>query len=189
MEWLGGEWRRTGGEIPLIFTGVKMKMKYKITKKITEKRIKEILEIKKTQGLTAENIIQEARNPKSSLHDLFEWDNTKAGHEYRLHQARVFINEIKIEIGDKELFAFENVEVRSISGDSEETAERQYKTMSEIISNEELRTQILNRAYQQLIFWKTQYKAYEELTPVVVAIDKVGKKIETKKQKIKVRAR
>lgn len=38
--------------------------------------------------LTAEGVVDEARSEDSPLHSHFEWDDEKAGHEYRLIQAR-----------------------------------------------------------------------------------------------------
>lgn len=41
--------------------------------------------------LTAEALIQAARPPGHPLHNYFEWDDSKAGHQWRLHQARQLI--------------------------------------------------------------------------------------------------
>ena len=38
-----------------------------------------------------EEFLAEATNPAHDAHDYFEWDDNKAGHEYRLWQARQFI--------------------------------------------------------------------------------------------------
>lgn len=149
-------------------------MKYKINKRITAERLDEILRIKDTRGLTAENLVEVARNPRNPLHEIFEWNNTKAGHEFRLYQARVLINEVKIEVGDKEVFAFESV---SLSVGKPNKEDRVYKGFEEIIANEDLKKQILSRALQSLIYWKAQYHSYKELTPIFQAIDKVQTKI------------
>lgn len=41
--------------------------------------------------LTPDVVVREARNPKSDLHDQFEWNDKKAGHQWRLEQARRLI--------------------------------------------------------------------------------------------------
>lgn len=45
--------------------------------------------------LSAEIIIDDARNSNSPLHDLFDWNDSNAAHQYRLYQAsrviRVFV--------------------------------------------------------------------------------------------------
>jgi len=148
-------------------------MEYKTTQKITKERIKEALRIKKEKGLTAETIVEEAKNKKSCLHDLFVWDDTKAAHQWRLQQARVFINEIKILVDSKEYYAFENISI-NVNEDSQETM-REYKSKTEIMNNEEWRKQIANSAYAQLIYWKNKYEQYNfaEFESVMKAIDSV----------------
>jgi hypothetical protein len=48
--------------------------------------------------LTSEMVLNEAKNKKSSLNKCFEWDDSRAGHLYRLIQARTLIRSVKIEI-------------------------------------------------------------------------------------------
>lgn len=51
----------------------------------------------KNEGkLTARNVVSEARAAKSPLHPVFEWDNKKAGTEYRLNQARTLIRAVRV---------------------------------------------------------------------------------------------
>lgn len=42
-------------------------------------------------GLRPSEVVESARPATSPLHDQFEWNNSKAGHEYRLMQARQLI--------------------------------------------------------------------------------------------------
>ena len=48
--------------------------------------------------LTAEAVVSAAAAPKHPLHDFFEWDDTAAGHEWRLHQARMLIAQVRVVI-------------------------------------------------------------------------------------------
>jgi len=48
--------------------------------------------------LSAGIIVSTAKNKNSVLHQLFEWDDTKAAEKYRLHQARILLNNIKINV-------------------------------------------------------------------------------------------
>lgn len=43
------------------------------------------------QGLRPSEVVESAKRKASPLHGEFEWDNTKAGHEFRLMQARKLI--------------------------------------------------------------------------------------------------
>lgn len=48
-------------------------------------------------SLTPELVIKEARNAKSPLHDEFVWDNSRAGHLYRIQQARGLLRIYKVQ--------------------------------------------------------------------------------------------
>lgn len=51
---------------------------------------------KNKDRLEAAKVVEAAKSPSSPLHSRFEWDNTKAGHEYRLAQARKLIRVFEI---------------------------------------------------------------------------------------------
>jgi hypothetical protein len=59
-------------------------------------------ELKKLQNLygqiTPELIVKEAEKNKSILHNIFEWDDAKAGYNYRLQQARILLNNIQVTV-------------------------------------------------------------------------------------------
>lgn len=66
----------------------------------TEKIRAEITGIYKKNGsVTPEAVLEKARGENTALHSAFEWDNEKAGHLYRLVQARTLIRRIGIEEG------------------------------------------------------------------------------------------
>ncbi len=44
------------------------------------------------EELTASGVLAEAENKSSPFHELFEWDDSKAAHEYRLIQAQIIID-------------------------------------------------------------------------------------------------
>jgi hypothetical protein len=48
--------------------------------------------------LSPDAVLKDARNPKSPLHDEFEWDDSAAAHQYRVDQARALIARVKVEI-------------------------------------------------------------------------------------------
>lgn len=43
---------------------------------------------------TAEEVLSEAKKKGSPLHEAFEWNDTKAGHQHRLQQARQMLRSI-----------------------------------------------------------------------------------------------
>ena len=67
--------------------------------------------------LTAEGVVKEAKKKRSPLHGQFEWDDTKAGHKYRLVQARTLIRSVKIEVnGERQKLIHVPVEVGTREG-------------------------------------------------------------------------
>jgi hypothetical protein len=54
---------------------------------------------KKFSGrLTPEAVVEDASNENSPLHELFEWDDSVAAHQFRLHQARMVITSVEVEV-------------------------------------------------------------------------------------------
>jgi hypothetical protein len=150
--------------------------KYKIGGMITPKVIKEIVTIQKSQGLTPTNLVERAKNKQSSLHNLFEWNDTIAGEKYRLHQAVNIINYIEVEVKGDLFPRYESVVITNGSGN----LKREYYDNKQIISNEKLRKQMVQFALANLEGWKIKFQYYNELKPIVVSIDKTKKKLERK---------
>jgi len=155
-------------------------MKYKTTKKINKKVINEILQIKQKKGLTPEAIVENAKKKTSPLHKLFEWKDTTAAYQWRLQQARVLINEVKIIIEDKEYYAFENISI-----EVGENKTREYYEREEILSSDQLRKKVIQTAYEQLLYWKNKYENYSVFTPIFNGIAEVEKAMQKKQKKIK----
>lgn len=55
-----------------------------------------ILALDQSGRLTADRVVSAASDPGSPLHDHFEWDDEKAGHAYRLEQARRLIRSVQV---------------------------------------------------------------------------------------------
>lgn len=48
--------------------------------------------------ITPEVIVREASDKSSPLHSYFEWDDEKAGHRWRVQQARILLNNIQVKV-------------------------------------------------------------------------------------------
>lgn len=157
-----------------------MMVEYKITPKLTEEVIDELLSLSKNNELSAEIIVEKAKDKNNPLHDLFEWNDTEAAHSFRLYQARVLVNEVRVVIDNQEYYAFENVVVKaSISNNGSQTQTlRLYKPVVEILSDEEMRKQVVRAALNHLSYWERQNAKYSELSPIVKAAAKVRRKLE-----------
>jgi hypothetical protein len=62
--------------------------------------------------LTAESVVDDARDPSSPLHARFDWDDTVAAFQWRLEQARCVIRAAVTVIDEQPVRAF--VHVRSV---------------------------------------------------------------------------
>jgi hypothetical protein len=68
-----------------------------------EELAQELEKIESADGqLTPAGVVQKAKNPKHPLHGEFEWDNSKAGYQYRLQQARVLIQRARVVVEREE---------------------------------------------------------------------------------------
>lgn len=152
-----------------------------ITKRFTQEVVEEIISLEDNEGVSAESVLNKARNRNSALHDFFEWDDTTAGEQWRLQQARILINEVKITVGDEIISRYENVSIKTMDGSNE----RIYKPLIEILSNEDYRKQIVLRALNHQKYWADQYKQYSELKPIISSIKKTGMALNKKWQKKK----
>lgn len=71
-------------------------------KKMLEVRAR-LAEIENANGgrLRPEDVLKDAADPDSPLHDRFQWDNEKAAHAYRLEQARQLIRSVTITVSNE----------------------------------------------------------------------------------------
>lgn len=62
-----------------------------------------LLDIHAARGeLTPTHVVEAATDVESPLHSRFEWDDTVAGHRYRLHQAGELIRSVRITYAESE---------------------------------------------------------------------------------------
>jgi len=143
------------------------------------------LSSKNNGNVTPEIVVNDAENPKSPLHDYFEWDDSEAAKEWRLQQARVMMRSIEVVIetssGDANVRAFFNVNLESDT----DSMESVYVSVDRVLSEKELRKQVVAQALSEAENWSVRYKQYSELRPIVKAI--VGFKKRKKKVLIKTR--
>lgn len=125
------------------------------------------------------DMVASAKPKSSPLHDMFEWDNSAAAEQWRLQQARQIIN-VVVTVdpnisGNKKLRAFV-----SISRDRNETGGG-YRSMVEVISDAEMRKELLKEAMQSLSHWEQKYQDLAELKPIMAAARHVRSRQKTRK--------
>lgn len=141
--------------------------------------------IHKTQGLTTGALLEEARKRTSPLHHLFEWNDSKAAEQWRLQQARIIINQVKVVIDEKEYSQWENVTVHVIDDDGEIQNKRVYKPIEEIMETPALRDQLIANSLRQLRYWEEQNEKYQELRPIISTAQKVRRRLQNRWQRKK----
>jgi len=129
---------------------------------------KELEKIRERHGgvLRPADVVQYAANNRASvLHSKFEWDDERAGYEYRLWQAREIIrvvvrHEEKIE---KPVRVYVSLrEDRTEEGGG-------YRTLVDVMSNAALRQRLLEQAFDDFTRWQQKYRTLKELEPIFAA--------------------
>ena len=136
------------------------------------KQIKaELKVIEKKKGLlNPHDVVKFAENPKTALHSCFTWDDGIAAEQWRLHEARNLIRVIV------EVIPNENNEIiyrAFISLPKDRHNEGGYRSIGSVLSNEELRKQLLNQAMLEMKSFKKKYQDLNELCEVFTAMKKV----------------
>lgn len=122
-----------------------------------------LLDIEKKQGLiTAQAVVNVAKNPSSILHERFDWDNSTAGAKYRLVQARQLIKEVTIEWQGESAPGFWGTTVVL-----EDIQTQGYFSTQRVLSDKQIHKAVLRDAVRELKYWDQKYKEIQELKPVI----------------------
>jgi hypothetical protein len=114
--------------------------------------------------------VEFAKNPDTAWHIKFQWDNEKAGHEHRLQQARHFIK-VFVDVEDVGGSALEYQVYVSLESDRKTGG---YRATREVLSDEDLKNQLLMQAKRDMLYWKNRYRTLEVLAPVFRAIEAIA---------------
>lgn len=124
--------------------------------------------------LQPEIVVEEARRPSSPLHSKFTWDDTEAAHQYRLYQARTLIR-VVVQMIPNTADSHERVWV-SLKKDRI-TEGGGYRTLVSVLSDNDLREQLLQQALEDMTYFQEKYTHLQELSEVFSAIRTVRVKI------------
>jgi len=130
----------------------------------------EIERIRTAHGeATPENVLAAARSHRNYIHRYFTWDDHAAAEEYRLTEARHLLRSVAVVVvvpGEKP--PEEPVMARAfvrIGPDGD------YKPFVEVMSNPVTREETLERARQELRWFRQKYAHLKELAKLFEAID------------------
>jgi hypothetical protein len=145
---------------------------------------KELEEIRDMNGgkIDPKKVVDYARDPSTSLHDKFQWDDSAAAESYREWQARKIISLVfsvisrdkkgKIhistditEVGDR---TRTYVSLSNLRGD-----DGGYMLIGDILGDKELRDQMLEDAKADMIIFRRKYSVLKELSEVFEAMSRV----------------
>ena len=115
--------------------------------------------------LTAQAIVENAKEKENPLHDFFEWDNKKAALEYRLEQARRLARSISIDVQDTPTRAFQFVR--------EQDGAESYANAKRVFSTADMRAQVVKRALAELEGWRKRWSQYQEFSKIFAAIEEM----------------
>lgn len=120
--------------------------------------------------LKPRSVVDAARDESSPLHSQFQWDDDKAADAYRLWQARQLISVV---VAYEKIGNGESVEVRvftSLTTDRERD-DGGYRVTTSVMSDEQLRRQMLADARADMVRFREKYRTLSELADVFKAID------------------
>lgn len=134
---------------------------------------------KKYKLLRPCDVVNFAKSTKTSLHNHFEWSDSKAAKEYRLHQARQLIT-VYVTVVDetqKPIQAFVSLKSDRIQPGGG------YRLTVDVLSNQNLREELLEQAIDEAKAFKIKYQELKELVLVFQAIDEIDIKTAARKRK------
>lgn len=130
----------------------------------------ELLKIKGNKELlAAEEVVDWARtHTDSQLHKRLEWNDQKAGHEYRIWQARQLIAlHITYASGERKFVSLTLDRSRERGG---------YRDLDDVLRNQSLYEIMLTDALNDLLRVEKKYERLKELKPVWAAVRKIRSK-------------
>ena len=141
--------------------------------KIYGRRLKQLSKLNNNQ-INSKIVLADAKNKISPLHDAFEWNNSKAGRKWRLHQAALLVNHI-IQVY---VYDTKKVERPICFSLCDEISKPRFWVQTEMAMQDPLLKQkILQQALWELDAWKFRYQEYEELEKILTAIKNTKRKI------------
>ena len=130
----------------------------------------------KHEGLTASIVVDDAKNKDSVLHSAFEWNDSKAAHEWRLHSARHLMRAVVT----KELDSSGEIRYQPAFVFVKTEEGPRYESLARVLDDDEMRIQVINRALKEFEQWQKRYEEYEEFLSVFESFDKTRKRLEQK---------
>ena len=129
----------------------------------------EAVRIRNGGTVTPNDIVKAARAKGSPLHTCFEWDDKNAARKYRKAQARYLLRAVVVVSEDGEedfapVRAFVSLGKHGKGGDA-------YTSITVAIKEMDLTEDLLERARDEIVGWRTRYKDLKQFAELFAAID------------------
>lgn len=135
------------------------------------------------RSVTPMDLVEDARPKNSSLHEYFEWNDTKAAEQFRMKQAGYLLGHIIVHVeyeGQKhQSRAFVNV--RDVDSEARKPT-RVYVEVERALGREEMRDQLIADALREASYWRRKYAMLKELDNIFKEIDKAEERYAKKKK-------
>lgn len=143
----------------------------------------ELRRIAKRKGtLRAQDVVTAAKSKESALHRYFTWDQGKAAERWRLEEARHLIMRVRVHLVPQG--KQDPVMVREfVSLPSDRRPGRGFRPIQAVMTNDEMREEMLSMALSELSAIRAKYGDLQELCGVVKEIDRLMPRKETAKRK------
>lgn len=140
----------------------------------------EAIRLKHGSLLLEESIVREAEKEDHPLHDRFTWDDSEAGRLWRLEEARMLIRSVYVTFEDKDN---KTIRVRAYASlPTDRSGQGGYRSLVDVMSDKEMRKELLAAAFGELEALQRKYGRLEELTPIFVAMQRVRARGQAKKK-------
>lgn len=126
--------------------------------------------------LNAETLVDVSKDEGSPMHPEFDWDDTVAAHNWRLHQARNVINAL-VMIDDAEP---EKEPIR-VFLKIESVNQNQYESTQVLVRTQAGREAMIEQAERELNAFRAKYETILTWTNSIESIDNAIKQIRKKK--------
>ena len=114
----------------------------------------ELEQIERNSTITPEHVVEYAeRHKDSELYKCFEWDDKEASKKWRLNQARLIITSITLEIKEEP----KKVQRVYVNVKDKDTEERTFKSINEVLKNDEEYQQLIDKAKKELEGCRDRY--------------------------------
>lgn len=127
--------------------------------------------------LKPEAVVEFAQNPETALHECFEWDDGIAAHQWRLQQARMLIRIMVTTLPN------EQVQIKafvSLKPDRHEGTG--YRSIVTVLSNDDLRAQMLQDALDEMRTFRKKYRNLRELVGVFEAMERAERELSSSEE-------